>query len=50
VSEIILTPAERDSPDRVIVNKRAAGRTKDFAQLPLLEAALAARRATDGQG
>jgi hypothetical protein len=30
--------------ERVIVSKRAAGRLKDKAQLPLLEAALAARR------
>ena len=30
--------------ERVIVNKRAAQRTKDVAQLPMLEAALAARR------
>ena len=30
--------------DRVIVSKRAAGRPKDTAQLPLLEAALAARK------
>lgn len=31
--------------DRVIVSKRAAQRAKDSAQLPMLEAALAARRA-----
>jgi predicted nucleotidyltransferase len=31
--------------ERIIVSKRAAGRPKDTAQLPLLEAALAARRA-----
>ena len=31
--------------ERVIVNKRAAKRPKDSAQLPMLEAALAARRA-----
>ena len=31
--------------DRVIVSKRAAKRPKDSAQLPMLEAALAARRA-----
>jgi hypothetical protein len=31
--------------ERVIVSKRAANRPKDAAQLPLLEAALAARRA-----
>jgi len=31
--------------DRVIVSKRAAKRAKDSAQLPMLEAALAARRA-----
>ena len=31
--------------DRVIVSKRAAMRAKDSAQLPMLEAALAARRA-----
>ena len=30
--------------DRVIASKRAAGRPKDTAQLPLLEAALAAQR------
>jgi hypothetical protein len=33
--------------DRVIVSKRAAGRPKDLAQIPLLEAALAARRDGD---
>jgi hypothetical protein len=32
--------------ERVIASKRAAGRAKDLAQLPLLEAALAARRGT----
>ena len=32
--------------DRVIVSKRAAKRAKDAAQLPMLEATLAARRAT----
>ena len=31
--------------ERIIVNKRAAKRPKDSAQLPMLEAALAARRA-----
>jgi len=31
--------------ERVIVNKRAAKRPKDAAQIPMLEAALAARRA-----
>ena len=31
--------------ERVIASKRAAGRTKDSAQIPILEAALAARRA-----
>jgi len=35
--------------ERVIVSKRAASRAKDLAQLPLLEAALAARRADEGQ-
>ena len=35
--------------ERVIVSKRAASRAKDLAQLPLLEAALAARRAGEGQ-
>jgi predicted nucleotidyltransferase len=34
--------------DRVIVSKRAAKRAKDSAQLPMLEAALAARRARAG--
>ena len=34
--------------DRVIASKRAANRVKDAAQLPLLEAALAARRERDG--
>lgn len=34
--------------DRVIVSKRAAQRAKDSAQLPMLEAALAARRARAG--
>jgi predicted nucleotidyltransferase len=34
--------------DRVIVSKRAAKRTKDSAQLPMLEAALAARRGRPG--
>ncbi len=33
--------------ERVVVSKRAARRPKDLAQIPLLEAALAARRATD---
>lgn len=32
--------------DRIIVSKRAANRPKDAAQMPLLEAALAARRST----
>lgn len=38
--------------DRVIASKRAAKRAKDSAQLPMLEAALAARRARteDGEG
>jgi hypothetical protein len=31
--------------ERVLVSKRAANRPKDAAQIPLLEAALAARRA-----
>ncbi len=35
--------------DRVIVSKRAAKRTKDSAQLPMLEAALAARRSRTGE-
>jgi hypothetical protein len=35
--------------ERVIASKRAASRAKDLAQLPLLEAALAARRAGEGQ-
>jgi hypothetical protein len=34
--------------ERVIVSKRAAKRPKDLAQLPLLEAALAAKRASEG--
>ena len=34
--------------DRVIVSKRAAKRAKDSAQLPMLEAALVARRARAG--
>lgn len=34
--------------DRVIVSKRAAKRPKDAAQIPMLEAALAARRAREG--
>lgn len=34
--------------ERVIASKRAAGRAKDAAQIPLLEAALAARRSTEG--
>ena len=34
--------------DRVIVSKRAAKRPKDAAQLPMLEAALAARQARGG--
>ena len=33
--------------DRVIVSKRAAKRPKDAAQIPMLEAALAARRARE---
>lgn len=33
--------------ERVLVSKRAAKRAKDLAQIPLLEATLAARRATD---
>jgi predicted nucleotidyltransferase len=33
--------------ERVIVSKRAANRTKDLAQIPHLEAALAARRARE---
>jgi predicted nucleotidyltransferase len=35
--------------DRVILSKRAAKREKDSAQLPMLEAALAARRARTGE-
>lgn len=34
--------------DRVIASKRAAGRPKDLAALPALEAALAARREVEG--
>jgi hypothetical protein len=34
--------------ERVLASKRAAGREKDFAQIPMLEAALAARRAGEG--
>lgn len=34
--------------ERVIASKRAAKRPKDAAQLPMLEAALAARRARNG--
>jgi hypothetical protein len=34
--------------ERVIASKRAANRAKDVAQLPLLEAALAARRDAEG--
>jgi hypothetical protein len=36
--------------ERVIASKRAASRPKDLAQLPTLEAALAARRAKEGSG
>lgn len=35
--------------ERVIASKRAANRLKDAAQIPLLEAALAARRAKEGE-
>ena len=35
--------------ERVIARKRAAGRPKDAAQLPLLEAALAARNSGDSE-
>jgi hypothetical protein len=35
--------------ERVIASKRAANRAKDAAQLPLLEAALAARREAEGR-
>ena len=35
--------------ERVIASKRAANRAKDAAQIPHLEAALAARRAANGQ-
>ena len=34
--------------ERVIASKKAANRAKDAAQIPLLEAALAARRETEG--
>ena len=34
---------------RVVASKRAAKRPKDLAQLPMLEAALAARKSRDGQ-
>lgn len=36
--------------ERVIASKRAVKRPKDAAQLPMLEAALAARRARDEDG
>jgi hypothetical protein len=37
--------------ERVIVSKRASGRPKDLAQLPMLDAALAARRSLErGEG
>jgi len=35
--------------ERVIASKRAANRPKDVAQIPLLEAALAARRDVEGE-
>ena len=35
--------------ERVVVSKRSANRLKDLAQIPMLEAALAARRAREGQ-
>ena len=35
--------------ERVVASKRSANRLKDRAQIPMLEAALAARRARDGQ-
>ena len=35
--------------ERVVVSKRSANRLKDLAQIPMLEAALAARRARDSQ-
>ena len=35
--------------ERVIASKRAANRPKDAAQLPILEAALAAKRDSGGQ-
>ncbi len=35
--------------ERVIASKRAAGRPKDAAQIPMLEAALAARRARQNE-
>ena len=35
--------------ERVVASKRSANRLKDLAQIPMLEAALAARRARDGQ-
>jgi hypothetical protein len=34
--------------ERILVSKRAAGRPKDSAQIPMLEAALAARREEGG--
>ena len=34
--------------ERILVSKRAAGRPKDSAQIPILEAALAARQAREG--
>lgn len=36
--------------ERVIASKLAANRAKDAAQMPMLEAALAARRARFGRG
>jgi hypothetical protein len=36
--------------ERVIASKQAANRAKDVAQLPLLQAALAARRETEDRG
>ena len=35
--------------ERVIVSKRAAHRAKDVAQIPMLEATLAARKARNGE-
>lgn len=42
-----IDPARLGEAERVIASKRAANRAKDLAQLPLLEAALAARAKED---